>query len=93
MKFLRHFQKYHFRTTFLITYKPYTRAYYTKMKNQTKTIAIIAMVAIFAAVGIVATVAVQTIVTPQQAFADPPRGNSFGNCHSFGPGHSDDACR
>ena len=63
------------------------------MNNQTKTIATIAVIAIFAAIGIVASVAVQTIVIPQQAFADPPRGNSFGNCHSFGPGHSDDACR
>jgi hypothetical protein len=64
-----------------------------KMKNQAKTIATIAMIAVFAAIGIVATVAVQTIVIPQQAFADPPHGNSFGNCHSFGPGHSNDACR
>jgi Flp pilus assembly protein CpaB len=61
------------------------------MNNNQKTI--IAMIAIFAAIGLVAAVAVPTVVVPQQAFADPAPGNSFKNCHSFGPGHSNDACR
>jgi hypothetical protein len=60
------------------------------MNNQ-KTI--IAMIAIVAAIGLVAAVAVPSIVIPQQALAAPSPGNSFGNCHSFGPGHSNDACR
>jgi hypothetical protein len=65
---------------------------YSHMNNQ-KTI--IAMIAIVAAIGLVAVaaVAVPSIVIPQQALASPPHGNSFGNCHSFGPGHSNDACR
>jgi hypothetical protein len=54
---------------------------------------IFAMVVIVAAVGLVAAVAFPSIVVPQQALANPPHGNSFGNCHSFGPGHSNDACR
>jgi hypothetical protein len=58
------------------------------MNNQ-----IFLMIAIVAAVGLVAAVTVPSVVIPQQAFANPPRGNSFGNCHSFGPGHSNDACR
>jgi hypothetical protein len=63
------------------------------MKSKTATTTILAMVAIVAAIGLVAAVAVPSIVIPQQAFADPPHGNSFGNCHSFGPGHSNDACK
>jgi hypothetical protein len=58
------------------------------MNNQ-----IFLMIAIVAAVGLVAAVAVPSVVIPQQVRADPPHGNSFGNCHSFGPGHSNDACR
>ena len=58
--------------------------------NNLKTI--IAVIAIVVAVGSVVAV-VPSVVTPQQAFADPPHGNSFKNCHSFGPGHSNDACR
>jgi hypothetical protein len=59
--------------------------------TNTKTIFLI--VAIIVAVGLVGAVAVPSVVVPQQAFADPPHGNGFGNCHSFGPGHSNDACR
>ncbi|AIF82328.1 hypothetical protein NTE_00246 [Candidatus Nitrososphaera evergladensis SR1] len=63
---------------------------YTPMSNLK---AIIAVVAIVAAMGLVAAAVVPSVVLPQQAFADPPHGNSFKHCHSFGPGHSDDACR
>jgi hypothetical protein len=46
------------------------------------------MIAIFAAIGLVAAIAVPSVVIPQQALAKP-----FPPCHSFGPGHSNDACR
>jgi hypothetical protein len=63
------------------------------MNNQKTMLAVIAIVAAIGLVAAVAAVAAPSIVVPQQALADPPHGNSFGNCHSFGPGHSNDACR
>jgi hypothetical protein len=47
-----------------------------------------AVIAIFAAIGLVGAVAVPSFVLPQHAYAKP-----FPPCHSFGPGHSNDACR
>jgi hypothetical protein len=60
-----------------------------KINNQ-KTI--IAMFGIVAAIGLVAAVAFPSIIIPQQALAKEKHGNSFKHCHSFGPGHSNDAC-
>jgi len=58
--------------------------------NNLKTI--IAVIAIVAAVGLVAAAVVPSVMTPQQAFAARGPGNAFKHCHSFGPGHSNDAC-
>ena len=51
-----------------------------------------AIVAIVVAIGLVAGVTVQSILIPEDALAKEKHGNSFKKCHSFGPGHSDDAC-
>jgi hypothetical protein len=53
---------------------------------------IFAIVAIVAAMGLVAAVTFPSFVTPEQAFAARGPGNAFKHCHSFGPGHSNDAC-
>jgi hypothetical protein len=56
------------------------------MNNDQRTM--IAIIAIIAAIGLVGAVTVPSFVVPQQAYAAP-----FPPCHSFGPGHSNDACR
>jgi len=52
------------------------------------------MIVIIAAIGLVAAAVVPSIMVPdeQDALAKTKHGNSFKNCKSFGPGHSNDAC-